>query len=418
VALALASCGGSTHTHVDVRVAIVRTPAAVLVASPRATPARPAAPERPGAVMPPCGAGGGAPAAIAQLALGPGRTCTRHTDGALCCWGALAGVAARDDAMARVERPARVASVANVTAVGVGADHVCALSADGAVLCWGDNTYGQLGDGSARDRETPAAVPGLGDVDLLGVGQWHTCARVRGDGVRCWGGNMGPHAAAANARVPARVEGFDDVTRFALGVDTCALTASRALHCWGNARMYTYQRADLIEGRDRHYTLRALRDLDDVALGWSSTSAGDALACARERGGALWCWGDGYHGGRDRATGARSDRMVPVNVARIGDATAIAVAADHACVIRAGAKLWCWGRNEHGQVGDGTTVERAVPVEVSSSAAVVAVSVAEGHTCAQTRDGALWCWGDNRRGQLGDGTTDDRHAPTPVRWQP
>ena len=110
--------------------------------------------------------------------------------------------------------------------------------------------------------------------------------------------------------------------------------------------------------------------------------------------------------------------MVPVNVARIGDATAIAVAADHACVIRAGAKLWCWGRNEHGQVGDGTTVERAVPVEVSSSAAVVAVSVAEGHTCAQTRDGALWCWGDNRRGQLGDGTTDDRHAPTPVRWQP
>jgi hypothetical protein len=73
---------------------------------------------------------------------------------------------------------------------------------------------------------------------------------------------MGPHAAAANARVPARVEGFDDVTRFALGVDTCALTASRALHCWGNARMYTYQRADLLEGRDRHYTLRALRDKD------------------------------------------------------------------------------------------------------------------------------------------------------------
>lgn len=430
-AVAAVACSASTQTEVDVNVAIRRTSSGVIVVAPEAPPAPrrvvaartprarvdAPAPALPRETLPPCGTADAGPASIAQVALGPGRTCTRHSDGALCCWGALPGVSARDDAMERVERPSRIEGVANVLSVGVGSDHVCALGADGAVSCWGDNTYGQLGDGSTTDRAEPAAVPGLANVDLLGVGQWHACARVRGDGVRCWGGNMGPHAAAPNTLVPTRVEGFDDVRSFALGVDTCALTSDRTMHCFGNALMYTYRHPDPLGELYRHYTLRALRDLDALALGWSSTSPGDDVACARARNGTLWCWGRGYDGGHDRVRGGSSDRMVPVNVARIDDAVAVAVASDHICAIRAGAKLWCWGSNAFGQLGDGTTVERSVPVEVSSREQVVAVAVAEGHTCAQTRDGALWCFGHNHRGQLGDGTTEDRHVPTPVRWR-
>lgn len=432
-ALFAAACSSSTQTQVDVNVAIRRTGVGVLVAAPeppeapRAVVVRPARPPRirveapppslPRDTLPPCVREGVALASIAEVALGPDRSCTRHTDGSLCCWGALPGVSAREREMERVERPSRVEGVANVVSVGLGSDHVCALGADGSVSCWGRNTYGQLGDGGTVDRAAPQVVPGLANVDMLGVGQWHSCARVRGDGIRCWGGNMGAHAAAANTQVPTRIEGFDDVRRFALGVDTCALTSARAMHCFGNALMYTYRRPDRYEDRYRHYTLRALRDLDALALGWSSTGAGDDVACATARGGALWCWGRGYDGGHDRVNGGSSDRMVPLNFAGIRDAVSVAVASDHICAIRGGAKLWCWGRNDHGQVGDGSTVERAMPVEVSSRGQVVAVAVAEGHTCAQTRDGALWCWGLNDHGQLGDGTTEDRHVPTPVRWR-
>ena len=299
--------------------------------------------------------------------------------------------------------------------VGLGAEHLCALLADGTVSCWGRNTYGELGLDGVERRDAPTPVAGLANVDLLGVGHWNTCARVRGDGVRCWGGGSG--AGRRMERVPTRVEGVDDAADFALGVDRCVLTGARSLHCWGDALMYTYRHADRLGERYRHYTLRALRDLRAVGLGWSAYGAGDQYACALDGGGALWCWGGGYRGDHDRDTGASSEHMVPVNFAGIRDATALAVAGDHACVIREGAKLWCWGANGAGQIGDGTRVSRTMPVEISAHLAVAAVAVAEGHTCAQTRDGALWCWGDNRSGQLGDGTIDARLVPTAVRWR-
>ncbi len=415
---ALLGCAAAPeHTVVDVNVAVRRTPATITVVEPAArTPSSPTnaatvAADDPRATrddgLLPCDTR----APVRGLATGPGHTCTVHDDGALCCWGELHGVVHTTDAVRAVDRPMRVQGIPPVRSVVLGARHTCALTDAGAVWCWGENQSGQLGDGSDRARATPSLVAGLANVDLLAAGAWHTCARVRGDGVRCWGGSMGEHVAVPVLRVPTRVEGFDDVASWALGVDTCALTAAGEMHCFGNALMYTYRRADPWRAMRRHYTLRALRDLRELALGWGEGSAGDRAACAITREGGLRCWGDGYDAGD-------TSRMVPAELGRLGVVHGLAMADDHGCVIRANDKVACWGANGSGQVGDGSRVTRAVPVDVALSRDVRRVAVSEGHSCALDAQGDVWCWGDNRQGQLGDGTREARTRPVAVRWSP
>lgn len=256
------SCVSATRAQMNIDVAVRRT-GGVRVAVPGQT--RSPAPAR--ATNVPSARAATAPSAVApvvtcdapvaEVALGPRRSCTRHTDGRVCCWGAGHGGV-----------PARVEGVANATHLSLGGARGCAAQADGSVVCW---------SGAAA-----SAVPGLGNVDLIGAGPRQVCARVRGDGVRCWGDRVA---------VPTRVEGVDNVASFSVGVDPCVVTSARGLHCWGDGLLYTYRHADPWAGLYRHYTLRALRDVRTVSVGWREHAAGDAFVCAVTGDRRLWCWG-------------------------------------------------------------------------------------------------------------------------------
>ena len=91
----------------------------------------------------------------------------------------------------------------------------------------------------------------------------------------------------------------------------------------------------------------------------------------------------------------------------------------HACGVGVGVgedgRVYCWGRNTAGQLGDGTLVNRLDPDTLAGDVLLTAVAAhAPGHSCALTGDGAAYCWGVNTFGQLGDGTTTLRTAPVPV----
>ncbi|UCD23096.1 MAG: hypothetical protein JSW51_08495, partial [Gemmatimonadota bacterium] len=93
---------------------------------------------------------------------------------------------------------------------------------------------------------------------------------------------------------------------------------------------------------------------------------------------------------------------------------AVAVGSGHTCGINADGQLLCWGRNQDGQLGDGTYDSRVFPMPVAGNLTFTSVSAYASNTCGVTDDGTAYCWGSNYFGQLGNGTDSSHATPTPV----
>ena len=132
------------------------------------------------------------------------------------------------------------AELTQATRVSVGLNHSCVLTIGGAVQCWGYNFFGQLGDATTTTRPTPGDVNGLASGVIAVVsGNDHNCALTSGGGVKCWGyneyGGLGD-GTTTHRSTPV------DVISLGAGVggisaswdQTCALTSSGGVKCWGH----------------------------------------------------------------------------------------------------------------------------------------------------------------------------------------
>jgi alpha-tubulin suppressor-like RCC1 family protein len=106
--------------------------------------------------------------------------------------------------------------------------------------------------------------------------------------------------------------------------------------------------------------------------------------------------------------------LTPVAVSGLSNATAIATGGDHTCALVADGTVRCWGANDRGQLGDGTTTNRSTPVAVQALRNAVAITAGLAHTCASLADGTVRCWGANDTGELGDDTTTQQPLPDTV----
>jgi alpha-tubulin suppressor-like RCC1 family protein len=302
----------------------------------------------------------------------------------------------------------RIASVAS------GRFHTCAVTTAGGVKCWGSNDGGQLGDGTFQDNNEPRDVVGLGagsGVTAITAGDYHTCALTNAGGVKCWGGNSFGQLGYYNdifsvdySSSPLDVWGLgagSGTTAITAGsIHTCALifatgAVAGAVKCWGANNVGQL-------GDSSRVNRVIPTDVNGLNAGVTSISAGRGRTCvALPAGARLLCWGQGI--------GLPSDFGVsdsPVN--------AISVGALHGCAVVAGS-LSCWGENTNGQVGDGTNVYRASPIQVLGPVpAVSSVSAGSAHSCSVSAVGRAQCWGYNDRGRLGDGTTNNRNTPADV----
>ncbi|NLB13454.1 MAG: RCC1 repeat-containing protein, partial [Gammaproteobacteria bacterium] len=157
-------------------------------------------------------------------------------------------------------------------------------------------------------------------------------------------------------------------------------------------------------GSPVHAGLVPFDDVVDVAAGLAHSSAVTGS-------GAVYCWGSNEYG--QLGDGSSMDRVTPVQVTGLGSGMqAVSVGRDHSCALSQGGAVWCWGRNSFGQLGDGTAVQRFSPVPVSNlSSGVQAIAVGGSFSCALNASGGVLCWGANSFGSLGDGSTNNRAVP-------
>lgn len=200
----------------------------------------------------------------------------------------------------------------------------------------------------------------------------------------------------------------DAILQSAAGLShTCALTDQGGVKCWGDN-----WEGKLGNGSVVNSNLPV--DVSGLSEGVVSLSGTHKHTCALTAAGGVQCWGRNWHG--ELGDGTTDYRVTPVTpVGLESGVTAIAAGGFHTCALLVDGSLRCWGANWHGQVGDGTDVERHTPVEVIElEARAVAIATGKYHTCAILETGGLRCWGYNKYGQLGNGPDEDKWVPTKV----
>jgi alpha-tubulin suppressor-like RCC1 family protein len=155
---------------------------------------------------------------------------------------------------------------------------------------------------------------------------------------------------------------------------------------------------------------------------WAQVAAGTAHTLALTTDGRLYAWGSNSDG--QLGDGTKTAHLRPVAVRFPASATGatwkqVAAGTSHSLALAADGRLYAWGNNNHGELGNGSSTDRATPVEVAlphSAANTTWAYVAAGnhHTLALTANGHLYAWGGNDYGQLGNGTEMTALLPTPI----
>lgn len=150
----------------------------------------------------------------------------------------------------------------------------------------------------------------------------------------------------------------------------------------------------------------------EIYNGWKDIAIGSNSSAGIKDDGTLWTWGYNSSGQLGtNMTPAMSN--LPVMVGTDRDWDKISVGGDFCMALKKDGSLWGWGRNNYGQLGDGTTTNKSIPVKMGTATWKM-ISLGFVHVLAIKNDGTLWSWGYNAHGQLGDGSTYTNSNPTMI----
>jgi alpha-tubulin suppressor-like RCC1 family protein len=362
-----------------------------------------------------------------EITAGFGHTCLVTQASRVFCWGSNEYAQLAEPAVTRRRLVPTLVSSADlpgpISRIDAGAAHTCVIAMDG-VRCWGADDQAQLGNpGSGSPSARPLLIAGSGMAQFLGVGAYHGCWGAPGLAFSCWGLNdsgqlgLGDTTTRETPQVVATTAGTFPAGG---GGHTCyAPGPTGTVRCMGHNAF-----GQLGDGTNVDRTMAVPSMLTDAAP--LTLALGAHHTCAWRESGApgYYCWGRNDSG--QVGDGTTTGRQVPVPVSGLGALGApmhrTAAGASHTCATDAMLRLWCWGENERGQIGVGDGMDRAAPARVAVlSDEVVDVAAGVAHTCAIVT-GALgtrvYCWGANLEGQLGDGSMTDRDVPVLVRPPP
>jgi alpha-tubulin suppressor-like RCC1 family protein len=234
--------------------------------------------------------------------------------------------------------------------VSCGQAHTCGRSSTGDVRCWGNGFYGELGTGVAMATQLVPTSSVVASASQVSAGNVQTCALVGGR-VWCWGQGLrgllgdGMLPGPSVVSTPTAVPGLSGILQVGSGAGTvCALTGDRHVVCWGSSSL--------------------------MQLGYpapSECSVGSAsVPCS----------------------------VVPTPVEGVEDVADVSFGAEHACIrTQKTATALCWGANNFGQLGDGTTVSRWQAKPVPLPGTIRSIRAGSNRSCAILTTGDVYCWG-------------------------
>jgi alpha-tubulin suppressor-like RCC1 family protein len=360
---------------------------------------------------------------------GRSHSCAVRSNGSVRCWGldsvGQLGDGSRSSELAPVAVAGLERTGRGVTSIAAGAGFSCAQIGGQTARCWGNNFFGQLGEETGPDHIVPTvdcSVSSLTGIRSIRTGGAHACALLADHHAYCWGGNDTGQLADGTTVSTASpwmlpIDGVVDVA--AGGTHTCVVVTDGSVHCWGA------NDAGQLGGMPGA-RVGGLPAVDHVVTGGAHT-------CAWANDGPLFCWGANSTGQLGNGT---RDNHGPAQVPGLDHVTAAAAGIDiecgldlarfiackptrrdHTCAISDGA-LWCWGRNDNGELGVGTTMDASSPQRVDRAGTVIAVGAGGIHTCALSAEHVLDCWGGDNYGQLGTTVESWRGVPTLVTGLP
>lgn len=401
------------------------------------------------------------------IALNAGAThfCAVLADGSARCWGDNSSGQLGDNSLTDRQVPVAVAGLSGVQGISGGEFHTCATTATG-LKCWGSNLLGQLGTGGFVSSLVPVNSTAVGAASIvrLAAGGRHNCALLGNGTTSCWGrnfeGQLGQPGNSIFSTVGLTLQGLPAVpTALVAGnATTCVRISASDIRCvgsgsfgqLGDARVRRWKApvaalfplaAELQMG-GQHTCARSDSSLQCLgfngagALGEGSNTrrlqltdvigssgVGSALAASETQtcnfvaaSNNSQCFGrnDSAQLGTAAAT---VQETTAVNAPLTGSGRQylqIALGTFFGCALLAEndgndsvKRVRCWGRNDVGQLGDGTTTAGVAPTASALANLVepIAVSAGELHACALEAGGTVKCWGGNGSGQLGRGVS-------------
>jgi alpha-tubulin suppressor-like RCC1 family protein len=259
------------------------------------------------------------------------------------------------------------------------------------------------------------AVNGLTTgVVAIGAGDENSVALKADGSVWAWGrndrGQLG-NGTNTDSDVPVLVSGLSSgVTAIADGRDfSLALKSDGSVWGWGNN--FNSQLGNGTEETQESTPTR----VKGLGARVTAIAVGDVHSMALTSEARVWAWGSNRSG--QLGDGSSRDSRMPVQVSILSGVKAIAAGrSDDSLALMSDGSVWAWGWGAAGQLGNGTTTDRSVPIAVSSLARdVTAIAAGDFDNLALKSDGSVWAWGSNNHGELGDGVTQpEGGSNTPV----